>query len=251
MGAALRRLKAKLHLLTALCDLGGVWDLDQVTGALSDFADAAVRTALRTAAAQEVERGRLTAVGEGARGPVPGLFVVAMGKHGARELNYSSDIDISVFYEPDRLLLAQGAEPEKTMVRLTQAVASLLQDRTPEATCSASTCACGPTRPRPRPPCRWRRPGILRERRPELGAGGLHQGAAGGRRSPGGGALPGRAAAFVWRRNLDFAAIADIHSIKRQIHVHKVDDRLTAPGATSSSATAASARSSSTSRPSS
>ena len=39
-GRALRRLKAELHLLTALCDLGGLWTLDQVTGALSDFADA-------------------------------------------------------------------------------------------------------------------------------------------------------------------------------------------------------------------
>ncbi len=65
----------------------------------------------------------------------------------------------------------------------------------------------------------------------------------------------GRAAAFlkalepfVWRRNLDFAAIADIHSIKRQIHVHKTDERLTAPASTSSLAPAASARSSSTSR---
>jgi glutamate-ammonia-ligase adenylyltransferase len=36
--------------------------------------------------------------------------------------------------------------------------------------------------------------------------------------------------AFVWRRNLDFAAIADIHSIKRQIHAHKVDDRMSAKG---------------------
>ena len=36
---------------------------------------------------------------------------------------------------------------------------------------------------------------------------------------------------FVWRRNLDFATIADIHAIKRQIHVHQVDERLTAKGA--------------------
>ncbi len=56
-GAELRRLKAELHLLTALCDLGGMWDLDVVTGALSDFADAAVRTALACAAAQEIDRG--------------------------------------------------------------------------------------------------------------------------------------------------------------------------------------------------
>ncbi|HZH47761.1 MAG TPA: glutamine-synthetase adenylyltransferase, partial [Roseococcus sp.] len=28
---------------------------------------------------------------------------------------------------------------------------------------------------------------------------------------------------FIWRRNLDFAAMADIHAIKRQIHAHKAD----------------------------
>ena len=132
VGAGLRRLKAELHLLTALCDLGGLWDLDMVTGALSDFADAAVRTALATAAAQEIARGRLAPTADAALGPVPGLFVIAMGKHGARELNYSSDIDISVFYDPERLPLADGAEALKTAVRLTQAVAGLLQDRTPE-----------------------------------------------------------------------------------------------------------------------
>jgi glutamate-ammonia-ligase adenylyltransferase len=36
---------------------------------------------------------------------------------------------------------------------------------------------------------------------------------------------------FIWRRNLDYAAIADIHSIKRQIHVHKGLEGLRAAGA--------------------
>ena len=232
VGAGLRRLKAQLHLLTALCDLGGVWDLDQVTGALSDFADAAVRTALRCAAAQEVERGRLTAVGEGERGPVPGLFVLAMGKHGACELNYSSDIDISVFYDPDRLPLAEGAEPEKVAVRLTQALAALLQDRTGEGYVFRVDLRLRPD-PSSTPAAvpvdaaleyyetvgqNWERAAFIKAR---LAAGDSIEGSA----------FLAELQAFVWRRNLDFAAIADIHSIKRQIHVHKVDDRLTAPGA--------------------
>src|SRR5580698_5085991 len=49
----LRRAKAELHLLTALCDLGGVWDLDQVTGALTRFADVAVAVALAEVARRE------------------------------------------------------------------------------------------------------------------------------------------------------------------------------------------------------
>src|SRR5690606_33248098 len=98
----LRRLKAELHLLTALADLGGVWDLDQVTGALTRFADASLRAALALAARAEVERGRLAPPAD-PENPVPGLFFLALGKHGAFELNYSSDIDVTVFFEPDAL----------------------------------------------------------------------------------------------------------------------------------------------------
>src|SRR5579859_1689481 len=52
----LRELKAELHLLTALTDLGGVWDLDQVTGALTRFADAAVTAAMALAARSLADR---------------------------------------------------------------------------------------------------------------------------------------------------------------------------------------------------
>ena len=96
--APLRVLKADLHLLTALADLGGVWNLDQVTDALSRFADAACRAALCAVAAEQRARGRLISPPDDSRGPVPGLFGVAMGKHGANELNYSSDIDICLLY---------------------------------------------------------------------------------------------------------------------------------------------------------
>ncbi|MGZ3343158.1 MAG: bifunctional [glutamine synthetase] adenylyltransferase/[glutamine synthetase]-adenylyl-L-tyrosine phosphorylase [Caulobacteraceae bacterium] len=232
VSAELRRLKAELHLLSALCDLGGIWDLDMVTGALSDFADAAVRTALASAAAQEIERGRLRRPADTASGPVPGLFVIAMGKHGARELNYSSDIDISVFYDPERLLLADGAEVEKTVVRLTQAMAALLQDRTHEGYVFRVDLRLRPD-PSSTPLAvstpaaldyyetvgqNWERAAFIKAR----AAAGDLEAAAG---------FLEELQAFIWRRNLDFAAIADIHSIKRQIHVHKVDDRLTAPGA--------------------
>ena len=104
----LRELKAELHLLTALADLGGVWDLDQVTGALTRFADSALRAAMAAVARVELGRGRLTALGSGSAGPVPGLFCIAMGKYGAFELNYSSDIDFSVFYDPSSVAFLAG-----------------------------------------------------------------------------------------------------------------------------------------------
>ena len=131
--APLRLLKAELHLLTALCDLGGVWDLDAVTGALSRFADAAVRTALTTVADQAREAGRLIAEPD-ARGPIPGLFGLAMGKHGADELNYSSDIDLTFFYGPEILgaALASSLEVQSFADRCAGAVARLLSERTGE-----------------------------------------------------------------------------------------------------------------------
>ncbi len=106
----LRRLKAELHLLAALADLGGVWDLGHVTGALSRFADAAVQAALAAAARMEQARGSLLPSPDASRGPVPGLFCLALGKHGGFELNYSSDIDITIFYAPELMPIAAGAD---------------------------------------------------------------------------------------------------------------------------------------------
>ncbi|HEY2357802.1 MAG TPA: bifunctional [glutamine synthetase] adenylyltransferase/[glutamine synthetase]-adenylyl-L-tyrosine phosphorylase [Phenylobacterium sp.] len=227
----LRELKAELHLLTALADLGGVWDLDQVTGALTRFADAAVASALAVAAQGELQAGRLSRLGEGVEGPVPGWFCIAMGKQGAFELNYSSDIDVSVFFDPTRLPLAEGVEPQAFAVRLTQRLSDLMQARTADGYVfrmdlrlrpdPASTQAAVPI-----PAAleyyesvgqNWERAAFIKAR-PCAGD------------IPAAEAFLGELAAFVWRRNLDFAAIADIHSIKRQIHAHKVDERVSAKG---------------------
>ncbi|MDB5459830.1 MAG: glutamate-ammonia-ligase adenylyltransferase [Caulobacteraceae bacterium] len=228
----LRRLKGDLHLLTALADLGGVWGLDAVTSALTRFADAAVRAALAAAAAVEAERGRLLPADGGERGPVPGLFVLALGKHGAHELNYSSDIDISVFYDPARLPLVEGVDPGQAAVRLTQGTAALLQERTPDGYVFRVDLRLRPD-PSSTPVAvsvpsavdyyetvgqNWERAAFIKAR---AVAGDPVEAAA----------FLDEMQAFVWRRNLDFGAIADIHAIKRQIHVHKVDDRLSAPGA--------------------
>lgn len=231
-GPELRRLKAEAHLLIALADLGGVWDLDAVTGALTRFADAAVAAALRVAARTEVTAGRLQAVGEGPEGPVPGWFCLAMGKQGAFELNYSSDIDVSVFYEPDRLPVCEGVEPRAFAVRLTQAVAALIQDRTDEGYVFRVD-----LRLRPDPASTPLAVSITAAFEYYETVGQNWERAAFIKARPCAGDLPraeaflAELAPFIWRKNLDFAAIADIHSIKRQIHVHKVDDRLTAKGA--------------------
>jgi glutamate-ammonia-ligase adenylyltransferase len=229
--ASLRRLKADLHLLTALADLGGAWSLDQVTLALTSFADAAVSAALALAVKEMVERGRMTQTPAGPAGPAPGLFVIAMGKHGAFELNYSSDIDISVFYDPGAFPAAAGVEPQGAAIQLTQALARILQERTEHGYVFRVDLRLRPD-PSATPVAvpveaaldyyeavgqNWERAAFIKAR---PCAGDLEEAKA----------FLKALEPFVWRRNLDFAAIADIHSIKRQIHVYKTDERLTAPG---------------------
>ncbi len=232
VGRDLRRLKGEIHLLTALADLGGVWDLTTVTGAISRFADQAVRSALIAAAEEARDAGWITGLGEGDSGPVPGFFVIALGKLGAIELNYSSDIDVAIFYEPDALPLTGAVEPTRLAARLVERLSALLQARTPEGYVfrvdlrlrpdPLSTPVAGPVAAAlhyyQTVGQNWERAAMIKAR--PL-AGDLNRAQA----------FLEELSPFIWRRNLDFAAIADIHAIKRQIHVFKVDDRLTAKGA--------------------
>ena len=232
--APLRRLKGELHLLTALADLGGVWDLDQVTDALSRFADVSVNAALRAVAHDQRQRGKLVSDPDDPRGPVPGLFGLAMGKHGAFELNYSSDIDISLFWEPDPLISAldEGVEPQRFVDRLAQALAALMQERTGDGYVFRVDLRLRPD-PSSTPPVvaaptalayyesvgqNWERAAFIKAR-PVLGD-----------LEAGRGFLKALRP-FIWRRSLDFPAILDIQSIKRQIHVHKTGEGLAAAGA--------------------
>jgi glutamate-ammonia-ligase adenylyltransferase len=86
--AALLRCKHHHMLRIILGDLAGVMRLPSVVSELSDLTDAIIQAA--------VVRARATV---GARGVQPPPFtVLAMGKLGARELNYSSDIDLVFAY---------------------------------------------------------------------------------------------------------------------------------------------------------
>ena len=128
---ALRRAKREAALLIALADIGGVWDVVEVTEALARFADAAVGAALRFLLRRTRARGGSPSIlMRPIRKPARGLVVLALGKHGARELNYSSDIDLIVLFDPGGALNPPGAEPGPLFVRITKALARLLQERT-------------------------------------------------------------------------------------------------------------------------
>ncbi|MGH6717147.1 MAG: bifunctional [glutamine synthetase] adenylyltransferase/[glutamine synthetase]-adenylyl-L-tyrosine phosphorylase, partial [Bradyrhizobium sp.] len=126
----LRGMKAEAALLVALCDIGGVWPVMQVTAALTELATASVQAALRYLLRQEIMRARLSPPDHQRPEEGSGLFVLAMGKMGAGELNYSSDIDLIVFFDPAAPTLAPDIEPQPFFVRITQALARLLQQRT-------------------------------------------------------------------------------------------------------------------------
>lgn len=218
----LRRIKNEAALVIALADLGGVWDLDAVTGALTAVADAAVAAAVRFLLAAAGAEGKLAVddAADPARGS--GYIVLAMGKHGAGELNYSSDIDLVVFFERGKAARV-GEDKETTFfVKLTQRLVKILQERTGDGYVFRTD-----LRLRPDPGAtaiavsvpaalayyesvgqNWERAAFIKAR---PCAGDIAAGEA----------FLAEIAPFIWRRSLDYAAIADIHSIKRQIHAAK------------------------------
>ena len=167
-----------------------------------------------------------------------GLALFALGKHGGRELNYSSDIDIVAFFDPQRGALTDPVEATKTYTRIVQRLAALMQDRTERRpTSSAPTCGCGPIRARRRSRSRSMR------RWPTTKSRGQNWERAAWikARACAGDKLVGEAflaelAPYIWRKHLDFATIADIQAMKRQINVAKIGRaRRGSRGTTSSS----------------
>ena len=126
----LRRMKAEAALLIALADIGGVWPVMRATRALTDLADTAVDAAVRFALAETARAGRFKPKDKAQPQRDSGYIVLAMGKMGGFELNYSSDIDLIVFFDPDSAALPEGAEAARVFVRITQRVVKLLQEHT-------------------------------------------------------------------------------------------------------------------------
>jgi len=231
-GRALRHAKRESALLIALCEIGGVWDIVESTRALSRFADAAVSAALRFALRRAAREGRLAldpaAPDIEARS---GLVVLALGKHGARELNYSSDVDLIVFYDSESPAIPEGAAPGPLYVKLTQALARLCQERTsdgyvlrvdlrlrpdPGATPVAMSIASAESYYE-RLGQNWERAAMIKAR-PIAGDLALGE------------AFLAELAPFIWRKYFDYAAIADVHAMKRQIHAVRGHEVVTVAG---------------------
>ena len=217
---SLRRRKAALSLVTAAADLSGAWGLDRVTRTLSDFADQALEEALLATFAERYP---------GAE--AKGFVVLALGKHGSRELNYSSDIDPILLYDPATLPHGEREDPADAAVRIGRRVSELLNARdgdgyvfrvdlrlrpSPEATPIAlpveaaigyyESMAMG-----------WEQSAFIRAR---PAAGDLALGEY----------FMQQIRPFVWRRSLDFGAIDAITDISRRIRDHYAQGQAFGPG---------------------
>src|SRR5690349_1106327 len=119
--SGLRLKRRGLALAVALGDLAGELSLEETTRLLSDFADSAIDVALRTAIAERVPGADAT-----------GFAVIAMGKLGSHELNYSSDVDLLLLFDPESLARRERDDPGEAAVRVGRRLIELLQRRTPE-----------------------------------------------------------------------------------------------------------------------
>ena len=229
---ALRRAKRESALLIALADIGGVWDVVEATEALTRFADAAVRAALAFLL-RKYARAGLLALDADAPDPEKGsgVVVLALGKHGARELNYSSDVDLIVLYDSAAASIPPGTEPGPMFARFTRALARLMQERTSEGYVLRVDLRLRPD-PASTPVAlstasayqyyetvgqNWERAALIKAR---PAAGDLKLGER----------FLADLAPFIWRKYFDYAAIADIHAMKRQIHAVRGHERVVVPG---------------------
>lgn len=225
--AFLREQKAFVSLLTAAADVSGAWTLEEVTGALSHFADLSTELALAhllharmtagdlpwPAGAPEAVTTRL--------GRTSGYFILGMGKLGAHELNYSSDIDLIALYDTARINYTGNKMPNQCFIRLTQDLVQIMEKRTMHGYVFRTDLRLRPD-PGATPVAistdaavsyyhsmavNWERSAMIKAR------------VIAGDRAAGAEYLE-TMARWVWRKNMDFVALRDIAAIKNQINRH-------------------------------
>ncbi len=222
---SLRLAKLDIHLITALADLADVFTLQQVTMALSDFADVSVQTALASAA-----RSYGVGVGDLAN-PLPGYFVLCLGKHGTRSLNFSSDVDLVIVFEPGIAQAPEGKDPVRLFTRITRKLSHILQEVTADGYVFRVD-----LRLRPDPGSTPVAVNAEMARRYFEAAGQNWERAAyakarvcAGDRGAGQEFLE-NLTPFIWRRTLDFAAVEDIQALVKQIQIVGRCAEIQAPG---------------------
>jgi len=221
VAVALRTAKRQVALIAAMADIGGAWGQARVTAALSALAEAALRLAVDHLLRAAHETREITLPDPDRPDEGCGLAVLGMGKLGAGELNYSSDIDLILLFDP----AAQPGHADTlgaTFTRLARALVAIMESRDAGGYVFRTDLRLRPD-PAATPPAvalpaaiayyesmgqNWERAAMVKARPV---AGDLAVGTA----------FLAAIRPFVWRRGLDFAAIADIHAMKRRINQHR------------------------------
>ncbi|HEY7959407.1 MAG TPA: bifunctional [glutamine synthetase] adenylyltransferase/[glutamine synthetase]-adenylyl-L-tyrosine phosphorylase, partial [Sphingomicrobium sp.] len=218
--ARLRRQRLGLALTVALGDLSGELPLEEVTKLLSDFADRAIHEALAAAIAERAP---------GAQ--AQGFAVIAMGKLGSHELNYSSDVDLIFLFDPETLPRRSRDDPAEAAVRFGRRLIETLQKRTEDGYVQRVDLRLRPS-PEVTPivlpvnaaishyessALPWERAAFIRARA-AAGDIGLGQ------------RFLDSIQPFVWRRSLDFGVIDEVRQISSRIRDHFAQGAHIGPG---------------------
>ena len=219
---ALRRAKSEAHILIALGDLAGIFSGEETTKRVSDLAIACVSAAVDFLLRDAHAKGILALSDPENPAINCGWIILAMGKLGAHELNYSSDIDLIVFFDGQTLALKERYEGVEVYAKLTRRLVRILQERTADGYVFRTDLRLRPD-PGSTPVAipvemalnyyesrgqNWERAAMIKALPI---AGDIEAGEA----------FLKELTPYIWRKYLDYAAIADVHSIKRQIHAHK------------------------------
>ena len=216
----LRQRRHRVALAVALADISGEWPLERVMRALSDEADAAATFALQTAMAEVADDPS-----------TDGFSILALGKLGSRELNYSSDIDPILLYDPERLARVRRREPDDVALRIARRWVALLTERTADGYVHRVDLRLRPT-PEITPIAipiagalayyesqarAWEQAAFIRAR------------ACAGDLALGEGFLR-ELQPFVWRRSVDFGQLRRITAMARDVREHSGSTRQVGPG---------------------
>ncbi len=220
VAVGLRRHRLALATSVAIGDLAGALPLQRVLSELSSFADHALDTAIKAAIAERTGVESAT-----------GMIALALGKQGSGELNYSSDIDPILLYDPDTLPRRESDDPGEVAQRYARRVVKLLSENTGEGyvlrvdlrlrpaaeisplavpLASALTHYQGQA-------LAWERAAFVRAR---AAAGDIKAGEA----------FLADVAPFVWRQALDFGAIEEIRDLTLRIRQSYDGPRSPGPG---------------------
>lgn len=220
VGVALRRERLGLALVLGVGDLAGHFPLARVMAELSALADRALDRAIAAVIARRVPHAQ-----------PQGFVALALGKHGAGELNYSSDIDPILLFDPETLPRRASEEPGEAAQRYARGIVELLSHQTgdgyvfrvdlrlrPASEVSPLAISLGTAISHYESSAlAWERAAFIRAR------------AAAGDRAAGEAFLD-QVRPFVWRRSLDFTAVEEIRRLTARIRKAYAGPLVPGPG---------------------